>query len=257
MAQVFRFIAIAVLIVGIVRCLKRHRRGSVAISAAAIILLIAVLACRAATTGFFPLAGLQDVLVFLGVVLLTVHWVLSGNEGLSRTAPGVYAAVGVMLAISASLPTQTAVPEDLRSYMLPIHVGGAILAYGCMTLHMVWMLQWGLRKRRTGADTSPELETLSRRAIRLALAGEIVYAIFILGMGMLWAKSAWGRYWGWDFKETMSLITFGAYALYLYFELVIRPRSRLLRIAMAAIAYACLLITFFLGARFSALHGYA
>jgi len=75
-------------------------------------------------------------------------------------------------------------------------------------------------------------------------------------MGMVWARSAWGRYWRWDPKETMSLVAFCVYSLYLYFEAVIKPDSRGLLGALSAIGYVTLLLTAALGMRLAGLRSH-
>lgn len=61
------------------------------------------------------------------------------------------------------------------------------------------------------------LDTLTYRAIAVG------YPIFTVGaiiFGMVWANQAWGRYWGWDPKETWAFITFLTYSLYLHIRLM-------------------------------------
>ena len=250
--QILRLTAAAILLLGAVARPKRRAP----VIGAAVLLLIGVLACRSAATRFIPLTSPQDVLVCLAAVVLVAYWALSRRGETMWSASGVYVAAALMLVLGAALPAPASAHENLRSLMLPVHVGGAILAYGLLTLHLVLTIQAALRAPAGETSRTPAPAHRERLAGRLAVAGEIAYGVFVLGMGMIWGKLAWGRYWGWDLKETLSLITFGAYALYLYFELVIRPSSAWLRVVLSAGAYVCLLITFFLGARFSALHGY-
>lgn len=60
------------------------------------------------------------------------------------------------------------------------------------------------------------LDNLTYRAIAL---GYPLYTIGGLVFGMVWANKAWGRYWGWDPKETWALVTFLVYSLYLHVRL--------------------------------------
>ena len=74
-------------------------------------------------------------------------------------------------------------------------------------------------------------------------------ALFLLGAGIfvgaIWAEQSWGRYWGWDPKETWALITFFIYALPLHrhtFPWFRTPRHQLLYLT---IAFASVLMTYF------------
>ena len=61
----------------------------------------------------------------------------------------------------------------------------------------------------------PDAETLDRLAHRTMMFGFPIWTFAIIA-GAIWADSAWGRYWGWDPKETWSFITWVVYACYLH-----------------------------------------
>jgi ABC-type transport system involved in cytochrome c biogenesis permease subunit len=64
-------------------------------------------------------------------------------------------------------------------------------------------------------------------------------------LGAVWANESWGRYWGWDPKETWALITVVVYALVLHLRLVKRwDNVRLFNLA-SAIAFLSVLMTYF------------
>ncbi len=102
----------------------------------------------------------------------------------------------------------------LQSYWLVLHVlftlGGEAffaVAFGAGLL-FIW-----LQRRGGNLQTLKLLDNLSYKAIALG------FPLFTLGglvFGAIWAQHAWGRYWGWDPKETWMLITWLFYALYLH-----------------------------------------
>ncbi len=117
----------------------------------------------------------------------------------------------------------------LNSYWIKIHVAAAIMASGSFLLSGVVALLYLLRSRydaqltarRTphfpvslGAQlpTAPVLDRVSYSVIAFAFP---VWTFAIIAGG-IWAESAWGRYWGWDPKETWSFITWVLYAGYLH-----------------------------------------
>ncbi len=88
----------------------------------------------------------------------------------------------------------------------------------------------------------------------------IGYPIFTAGgliFGAIWAETAWGRWWGWDPKETWALITWLVYTAFLHTRLVKRLRGRTSSV-LAVVGFAATVFTFF-GVNFllSGLHSYA
>ncbi|HQB62588.1 MAG TPA: cytochrome c biogenesis protein CcsA, partial [Spirochaetota bacterium] len=53
-----------------------------------------------------------------------------------------------------------------------------------------------------------------------------IFTIGALLFGAIWAKNAWGRYWGWDPKETFALITFLVYTLYLHLRIIAKTKIK-------------------------------
>lgn len=93
--------------------------------------------------------------------------------------------------------------------------------------------------------------TSVRQARRMSLVADVLLtpALFLLGAGIfigaIWAEQSWGRYWGWDPKETWALITFFIYALPLHratFPWFRAPRHRLIYLS---VAFASVLMTYF------------
>lgn len=102
----------------------------------------------------------------------------------------------------------------LQSYWLTLHVlftlGGE--AFFAMAFGTGVLFLWGQR-HGWSLPTLKMLDNLGYKAIALG------FPIFTLGglvFGAIWAQHAWGRYWGWDPKETWMLITWFFYALYLH-----------------------------------------
>jgi len=77
-------------------------------------------------------------------------------------------------------------------------------------------------------------------------------------LGGMWANESWGRYWGWDPKETWALISIMIYAFVIHMRLVPGLRSKWLFNLAAIIAFASIVMTYF-GVNFylSGLHSYA
>jgi len=77
-------------------------------------------------------------------------------------------------------------------------------------------------------------------------------------LGGMWANESWGRYWGWDPKETWALISIMIYAFVLHLRLIPGLKSKFTFNLMAVVSYASILMTYF-GVNYylSGLHSYA
>lgn len=97
------------------------------------------------------------------------------------------------------------------------------------------------------------LDNLTYRAISL---GYPLYTVGGLVFGMIWAYKAWGRYWGWDPKETWALVTFLVYSIYLHLR-VARGVSGIWTQCLAVAGFAVTLFTLFaVNFLISSLHSY-
>ncbi|MCI4673560.1 c-type cytochrome biogenesis protein CcsB [Candidatus Mycolicibacterium alkanivorans] len=135
----------------------------------------------------------------------------------------------ILLAVSGKWLYTNAAPvmPALQSYWLPIHVSvvslgsGVFLVAGVASmLFLLKMSRFGQPDAPAGALTRivqrlPDAQTLDRIAYRTSI---FAFPIFGFGVifGAIWAEEAWGRYWGWDPKETVSFIAWVVYAAYLH-----------------------------------------
>ncbi|MDP9182402.1 MAG: c-type cytochrome biogenesis protein CcsB, partial [Actinomycetota bacterium] len=141
----------------------------------------------------------------------------------------------------------------LSSYWIKIHVAAAITASGAFLLSGVIALLYLLKARydetvaarktprfpiSLGAQLppAPTLDRVSYVVIAFAFP---VWTFAIIA-GAIWAEAAWGRYWGWDPKETWSFITWVLYAGYLHARATAGWKGR--KAAWVAVAAASALV---------------
>jgi cytochrome c-type biogenesis protein CcsB len=145
----------------------------------------------------------------------------------------VFVLVPVLILLTVSgrwLYTNAApVMPALQSYWLPIHVSvvslgsGVFLVAGVSSiLFLVKMSRLGTASESAAQGTAarivarlPDAQTLDRIAYRTTIFAFPVFGFGVI-FGAIWAEEAWGRYWGWDPKETMSFIAWVIYAAYLH-----------------------------------------
>ncbi len=139
----------------------------------------------------------------------------------------------VLLTVSGKWLYTHAAPvmPALQSYWLPIHVSvvslgsGVFLVAGVASLlFLLKMSKYGAPDAVSGASAGilaritaqlPDARTLDRIAYRTTVFAFPVFGFGVI-FGAIWAEEAWGRYWGWDPKETVSFIAWVIYAAYLH-----------------------------------------
>jgi cytochrome c-type biogenesis protein CcsB len=134
----------------------------------------------------------------------------------------------ILLTVSGRWLYANAAPvmPALQSYWLPIHVSVVSLGSGVFLVAGVASILFLLRTSRLGDPDAegaparlvqrlPDPQTLDRIAYRTTIFAFPVFGFGVI-FGAIWAEEAWGRYWGWDPKETVSFIAWVVYAAYLH-----------------------------------------
>ncbi|MCG5432342.1 c-type cytochrome biogenesis protein CcsB [Mycobacterium sp. MYCO198283] len=134
----------------------------------------------------------------------------------------------VLLTVSGRWLYANAAPvmPALQSYWLPIHVSVVSLGSGVFLVAGVASILFLLKTSRLGDPQTggsparvlsrlPDAQALDRIAYRTTIFAFPVFGFGVI-FGAIWAEEAWGRYWGWDPKETVSFIAWVVYAAYLH-----------------------------------------
>jgi len=150
--------------------------------------------------------------------------------------------LGLLVSISVLLTLGTAVAvlyrpsaplfPALQSTWLIIHVSAAIISGGVFLLANIvaaaYLFLDSMEKkgpRTPWAQRLPSLEVLDQLSYRLVAFVFPLWTFAVIA-GAIWAEAAWGRYWGWDPKETWAFITWVAYAAYLHARVTVGWRGR-------------------------------
>ncbi len=150
---------------------------------------------------------------------------------------GLPVAIAVLLTLGTAItilyrPSAPLVPA-LKSTWLAIHVSAAIISGGvfllanCIAATYLILDRYETNSlpRPNWAKKLPSLEVLDQLSYRLVAFVFPLWTFAVIA-GAIWAESAWGRYWGWDPKETWAFITWVAYAAYLHARVTIGWRGR-------------------------------
>jgi cytochrome c-type biogenesis protein CcsB len=147
----------------------------------------------------------------------------------------------------------------LQSYWLVVHVTTISIASGLLMVPGVASLLFLLRRsgRLVGfADRLPSADALDRLAYRLTIVAFPLYTFAIMA-GAIWAEAAWGRFWGWDPKETVAFVAWVIYAAYLHARATAGWRNGPAAWVNVAGFAAVVFNFFFINMVVSGLHSYA
>ena len=149
----------------------------------------------------------------------------------------------------------------LNSYWLMIHVSIIVASYGPFALGMILGLISLILMVLTTKNNKKKIELMIKEITiinEMSLTVGLVMLTIGNFLGGQWANESWGRYWGWDPKETWALISIMIYAFVLHLRLVPGLRSKFTFNVMSVAAFASILMTYF-GVNFylSGLHSYA
>ena len=149
----------------------------------------------------------------------------------------------------------------LDSYWLMIHVSIIVGSYGPLTVGMILgvvslilMLLTNEKNKKRMELNLQELITINELSLTIGLV------MLTIGnfLGGQWANESWGRYWGWDPKETWALASIMVYAFVIHTRLVPGLRGKWTFSFLSVVAYASIMMTYF-GVNFYlvGLHSYA
>lgn len=171
---------------------------------AALALETAVIGLQCCLLGHGPFASTFETLQFMIVVVALLALLVKGAQGPGLMAAGCMALVAHL---QHANPMVTPLMPVLHSPWLTLHVSIVMTSYALLAV-VAAMAAYGLISERNE-------EEMRRQGLQL-----LHPAVYLLGLGIIsgsvWANEAWGRYWGWDPKETAALITFLIYVIPLH-----------------------------------------
>ncbi len=161
--------------------------------------------------------------------------------------------VGYAITLPADI--EPLVPALDNAPLLTIHVAMAMISYGIFATSFGAAVGYLIQGPTDRVRWLPSAKVLDEVAYRAVIIGFPIFATLII-LGSWWAAIAWGRYWGWDPKETSALVTWLIYAVYLHARNQRgwsgRPSALILVIGFGAV-----LFTYFGNLFFSGLHSYS
>jgi cytochrome c-type biogenesis protein CcsB len=256
----------------------RFGRAAVVVTVVGAAANVLSIVARGLAVGRLPLANMYE---FVSVICAaaTITWLIVLARTGARTLGVFVMTPVVVLAVVAGtklyVPAGPVVPA-LNSYWKWIHVTTVAVSSSILLVSgaasALYLLRGRIERRRSGAadpvaaptatrsrsvlSVLPSMVILDRIASRTAIVGFPLFTFAVIA-GAMWAEVAWGRYWGWDPKETCSFITWVFFAAYLHARSTAGWRGR--RAAwICVLGWASMIFNlFFINMVISGLHSYA
>ncbi|MGH3941649.1 MAG: c-type cytochrome biogenesis protein CcsB [Pseudonocardiaceae bacterium] len=202
---------------------ERIGRSAVALTALATAVHGCSLVLRGAAAARVPWGNMYEftsVLCFVAVLawLVVLHRQRASAPALRQLGMFVLLPVVVLMFLGGTVLYADVAPliPALNSYWIVIHVSAAATSSGILLVSGVASVLYLVRERvGQSASRLPASATLDRLAYRTTVVAFPIWT-FTLITGAIWAEVAWGRYWGWDPKETFALVAWVVYACYLH-----------------------------------------
>ena len=213
---------------------------------------------------YVPWSNWFESFSFFAIVIASIYLLIQWRLELPILGAFVTPLTFLTMIVAINSPFGTQIPNlppALQSYWMAIHVPVMFISYAAFgnafAVGLAYLLQERQMKSKRPSSLAfrlPSLEELDSLIYRIIAYATPILTLGVL-LGALWAYDAWGRYWGWDAKETWALITWIIYMVYLHMRLVVGWRGR--KTAYLSLAGFAVVLFTYVGVNYlSELHGF-
>ena len=217
---------------------------------------------RGIISGHAPWSNGYESMIYIAWATLFSGVLFSRKSALTLVATTIVASLLLMVANLNWLdPEITNLVPVLKSYWLMIHVAIITASYGFLALgamlglFALWLIFIGKISGNRKLDlVCEEITIVNEKSLAIGL-----YMLTIgTFLGGIWANESWGRYWGWDPKETWAMVSILVYAIILHLRFIPALQSRYVFNLASVIGIWSIIMTYF-GVNYylSGLHSYA
>ncbi len=242
--------------------MKWIMRGALAVLVVGFAMHIIGLGIRWYIAGHAPWSNAYESIVFIAASTVLAGVILARRSPFALAGTAILAGVTMGVAhMNFINPEITNLVPVLKSYWLMIHVATIISGDGFFGLGSILSLLVLILYIMRGKNGNENIDRSIKELTNLSEMGLII-GLFLLTIGNflggVWANESWGRYWGWDSKETWAAVTILIYATVLHLRFIPSLKSNFIYNAASTWAYSTVLMTYF-GVNYylSGLHSYA
>lgn len=213
-------------------------------------------------SGHAPWSNGYEAVVFIAWVTMLTGLLFSRKNMVILAGTAILASLMVFVTeMNLMDPQITPLQPVLKSYWLMIHVAIITGSYGPLGISCILgilnLLLYVFRNKKNGKLITTHINELTYVSEMTMTIGIFMLTIGTF-LGGVWANESWGRYWGWDPKETWALVAILVYAVILHLRFIPGLAGKFLFNTLSMWGYASILFTFF-GVNFYlvGLHSYA
>lgn len=255
MAKIYALLGFLLLVVHLVLIFKPSAGVSKIIFGGSVLIFIAFLfytaglAMRWYISDHAPWSNGYETMIYVGWATSLAGFVFVKRSPITLAVTTILSSIILFVAgMSWMNPEITNLVPVLKSYWLVIHVAIITASYGFLAmgalLGMLNLLLMILRNKKNNKNISFTIIEISY-IIEMALIVGLLMLTVGAFIGGVWANESWGRYWGWDPKETWALVSILVYSIILHLRKVPGLKSIFLQSSLALLGISSVLMTFF------------
>jgi cytochrome c-type biogenesis protein CcsB len=244
------------------KVLKIVRKGLLILTAGFFVYHGIGLGFRWYISGHAPWSNGYEAILFIAWVTVLAGWVFIRKIEVVMSGALILAAMMLFVSeLNLLDPEITPLVPVLKSYWLMIHVAIITGSYGFLGLSFILgllnLVLYLFRSQKNGARLSSQIAQITHTSEMTMTVGTFMLTIGTF-LGGVWANESWGRYWGWDPKETWALVSILVYAIILHFRFIPKLKGMFAFNIASFWGYSAILFTYF-GVNFMlvGLHSYA
>lgn len=220
------------------------------------------LAMRWYISGHAPWSNGYESMIYIGWATVLAGFIFSGKSPITLAATGILTGLILFVAHLNWLdPQVTNLVPVLQSYWLSIHVSMITASYGFLglgaLLGMITLILFILKNANNEARLNLAIKELNAINEMSLIIGLVLLTVGNF-LGGVWANESWGRYWGWDPKETWALVTILVYAVVIHLRMIKGAYNDYSFSIISLLAFTSVLMTYF-GVNYylAGMHSYA
>jgi len=212
--------------------------------------------------GHAPWSNGYESMIYIGWATMLAGFIFARKSLMTLAATGMMAGLILFVAhLNWMDPQVTNLVPVLQSYWLSIHVSMITASYGFLGLSallgMISLMLFILKNPHNAQRLNHSIKELNAINEMTLLVGLVLLTVGNF-LGGVWANESWGRYWGWDPKETWALVTILVYAVVLHLRMIKGIYNDFSFSVISLLAFTSVLMTYF-GVNYylAGMHSYA
>jgi cytochrome c-type biogenesis protein CcsB len=213
-------------------------------------------------SGHAPWSNGYESMIYIAWATVLAGFIFSRNSAITLAATGVLSGLILFVAhLNWMDPQVTNLVPVLKSYWLSIHVSMITASYGFLALGallgFIALILFALRSPKNEGRINLsilELNTINEMSLIVGLV------LLTVGnfLGGVWANESWGRYWGWDPKETWALVSILLYAVVIHLRFIKAIYTPFIFAVVSLLVFSSIVMTYF-GVNYylAGMHSYA